>query len=94
MGTQEHADAENKINQVTVWPGKKKKELFSHSSVYKTKNLANKQEQLELLPDEHKLDLLGFIKESRGKSHLTGMAKFMVCPVEEQLSCGRGGEAA
>ena len=46
--------------------------------MYKAKNLANKQEELELLPDEHKFDLLGFIKESRGKSHLTRMAKFTV----------------
>lgn len=69
-------NAKNKINQVAGWPEKKK--LFSHSSVYKAKNLANKQEELELLPDEHKLDLLGFIKESGGESHLTGTAKFMV----------------
>lgn len=48
-------DAENKINQVTVWPEKKKK-LFSHSSVYKAKNLDDKQEELELLPDGHKFD--------------------------------------
>lgn len=58
--------------------GLKKRKLFSHSSVCKGKNLANKQEELELLPDEHRFDLLGFIKESGGKSHLTGMAKFTV----------------
>lgn len=58
--------------------GLKKEKLFSHSSVYKAKNLANKQEELKLLPDEHKFDLLGYIKESGGKSHLTGMAKFTV----------------
>lgn len=46
---------------------KKKKKLFSHSSVYKAKNLANKQEELELLPDEHKFDLLGSVKEPGGK---------------------------
>lgn len=70
-------DAENKIKQVTVWPEKNKK-LFSHSSVYKSKNLANKQDELELLPGEHKFDLPGFIKESGGKSHLTGVAKLTV----------------
>lgn len=69
-------DAENKINQVTVWS--EKNNLFSRSSVYKSKNLANKQEELELLPGEHKFDLPGFIKESREESHLSGVAKLMV----------------
>lgn len=72
-------DAENKINQLTVRPEEQKR--FSHSSGYYAKKLGNKlskQEELELLTNEPQYDLLGFIRESGGKSQLIERAKLVV----------------
>lgn len=75
---------------------KKKKKLLSHSSVYKAKNLANKEGELELLPDEHGFDLPGFIKESRGWGEVRGGegAGQIHCEGSRLLRCRRKCKAA
>lgn len=56
------------MNPVTVWP-EKTPGNYLVLAAHRAKNFPNKQEELELLSDEQRPDLLGFIKESgRAKS--------------------------